>query len=114
MGRLKSGQRISALESLFCPDFIRLPCGTGVNCKYVYYSMIYVTVGTHQEYGGIIRHGAKLLYAYAEATVPKITVITRKVGNHAIYKFHARELMGLGIRLNCEQNFIGDRILVLS
>lgn len=34
--------------------------------------------GTQQEYGGIIRHGAKLLYAYCEATVPKITVITRK------------------------------------
>jgi propionyl-CoA carboxylase beta chain len=34
--------------------------------------------GVDQEYGGIIRHGAKLLYAYAEATVPKITVITRK------------------------------------
>lgn len=34
--------------------------------------------GTDQEYGGIIRHGAKLLYAYAEATVPKLTVITRK------------------------------------
>jgi propionyl-CoA carboxylase beta chain len=34
--------------------------------------------GTGQEFGGIIRHGAKLLYAYAEATVPKITVITRK------------------------------------
>ncbi|ACZ42527.1 Propionyl-CoA carboxylase [Thermobaculum terrenum ATCC BAA-798] len=34
--------------------------------------------GTNQEYGGIIRHGAKLLYAYAEATVPKLTVITRK------------------------------------
>jgi propionyl-CoA carboxylase beta chain len=34
--------------------------------------------GTEQEWGGIIRHGAKLLYAYAEATVPKITVITRK------------------------------------
>jgi hypothetical protein len=34
--------------------------------------------GTSQEYGGIIKHGAKLLYAYAEATVPKITVITRK------------------------------------
>jgi propionyl-CoA carboxylase beta chain len=34
--------------------------------------------GTQQEWGGIIRHGAKLLYAYAEATVPKITVITRK------------------------------------
>lgn len=34
--------------------------------------------GTQQEFGGIIRHGAKLLYAYAEATVPKIAVITRK------------------------------------
>jgi len=34
--------------------------------------------GTSQEYGGIIKHGAKLLYAFAEATVPKITVITRK------------------------------------
>jgi len=34
--------------------------------------------GTGQEFGGIIRHGAKLLYAFAEATVPKITVITRK------------------------------------
>jgi propionyl-CoA carboxylase beta chain len=34
--------------------------------------------GTSQEWGGIIRRGAKLLYAYAEATVPKVTVITRK------------------------------------
>ena len=34
--------------------------------------------GTEQEYGGIIRHGAKLLFAFAEATVPKVTVITRK------------------------------------
>lgn len=34
--------------------------------------------GTEQEFGGIIRHGAKLLYAYCEATVPKITVVTRK------------------------------------
>jgi acetyl-CoA carboxylase carboxyltransferase component len=34
--------------------------------------------GTEQEWGGIIRHGAKLLYAYCEATVPKLTVITRK------------------------------------
>ncbi|MEO7096458.1 MAG: carboxyl transferase domain-containing protein, partial [Polyangiales bacterium] len=34
--------------------------------------------GTAQEFGGIIKHGAKLLYAFAEATVPKITVITRK------------------------------------
>ena len=34
--------------------------------------------GTKQEQGGLIKHGAKLLFAYAEATVPKITVITRK------------------------------------
>src|SRR4029078_7684497 len=34
--------------------------------------------GTGQEYGGVIRHGAKLLFAFAEATVPKVTVITRK------------------------------------
>ena len=34
--------------------------------------------GSEQEFGGIIKHGAKLLYAYAEATVPKVTVITRK------------------------------------
>ena len=34
--------------------------------------------GTAQEFGGIIKHGAKLLYAFAEATVPKVTVITRK------------------------------------
>jgi propionyl-CoA carboxylase beta chain len=34
--------------------------------------------GTAQEFGGIIKHGAKLLYAFAEATVPKLTVITRK------------------------------------
>jgi propionyl-CoA carboxylase beta chain len=34
--------------------------------------------GTAQEYGGLIKHGAKLLFAYAEATVPKVTLITRK------------------------------------
>ena len=40
--------------------------------------------GTSQEYGGIIKHGAKLLYAYAECTVPKITVITRKAYGGAL------------------------------
>jgi propionyl-CoA carboxylase beta chain len=34
--------------------------------------------GTGQEYNGVIKHGAKLLFAYGEATVPKVTVITRK------------------------------------
>mgnify|MGYP002653749370 CR=1 FL=1 len=38
-------------------------------------------IGSEVERGGIIRHGAKLLYAFAEATVPKVTVITRKVRN---------------------------------
>ena len=41
--------------------------------------------GTSQEYGGIIRHGAKLLYAYAECTVPKVTVITRKAYGCLLY-----------------------------
>lgn len=40
--------------------------------------------GVSQEHSGIIRHGAKLLYAYGEATVPKLTVITRKVGKFQI------------------------------
>ena len=59
--------------------------------------MSFSFVGTHQEYGGIIRHGAKLLYAYAEATVPKITVITRKVrGISSKYKkFFWHRLMKL-------------------
>lgn len=42
------------------------------------YIQIYSSSFDFQEHGGIIRNGAKLLYAYAEATVPKITVITRK------------------------------------
>lgn len=48
--------------------------------------------GTQQEYGGIIRHGAKLLYAYSEATVPKITVITRKAYGGAYIAMCCKEL----------------------
>ena len=44
--------------------------------------------GTAQEYNGIIKHGAKLLFAYAEATVPKITVITRKAYGGAVSYTH--------------------------
>jgi len=47
----------------------------------IYRTYLYVPgflPGTSQEYGGIIRHGAEVLYAYSEATVPKVTVITRK------------------------------------
>lgn len=50
--------------------------------------------GTNQEYGGIIRHGAKLLYAYAEATVPKITVITRKAYGGAYDVMSSKHLRG--------------------
>ncbi len=50
--------------------------------------------GTAQEYGGIIRHGAKLLYAYAECTVPKITVITRKAYGGAYDVMASKHLRG--------------------
>jgi propionyl-CoA carboxylase beta chain len=48
--------------------------------------------GIEQEHGGIIRHGAKLLYAYSEATVPKITVITRKAYGGAYVVMNSRAL----------------------
>ncbi|MGE1061070.1 carboxyl transferase domain-containing protein [Megasphaera paucivorans] len=48
--------------------------------------------GTTQEYGGIIRHGAKMLYAYCEATVPKVTVIVRKAYGGAYIAMCCREL----------------------
>ncbi len=50
--------------------------------------------GTAQEYGGIIKHGAKLLFAYAEATVPKITVITRKAYGGAYDVMSSKHLRG--------------------
>ncbi|WP_299438949.1 acyl-CoA carboxylase subunit beta [uncultured Rhodospira sp.] len=50
--------------------------------------------GVSQEYGGIIKHGAKLLYAYAEATVPKITVITRKAYGGAYVVMASKHLRG--------------------
>ncbi len=50
--------------------------------------------GTAQEYGGIIKHGAKLLYAYAEATVPKVTLITRKAYGGAYDVMSSKHLRG--------------------
>jgi len=50
--------------------------------------------GTSQEYGGIIKHGAKLLFAYAEATVPKVTVITRKAYGGAYDVMSSKHLRG--------------------
>ena len=50
--------------------------------------------GTKQEYGGIIRNGAKLLYAFAEATVPKVTVITRKAYGGAYCVMNSKHIRG--------------------
>ena len=50
--------------------------------------------GTTQEYGGIIKHGAKLLYAFTEATVPKVTVITRKAYGGAYDVMSSKHLRG--------------------
>ncbi|MCF8056503.1 MAG: acyl-CoA carboxylase subunit beta [Desulfocapsa sp.] len=50
--------------------------------------------GTAQEYGGVIRNGAKMLYAYAEATVPKITIITRKAYGGAYCVMSSKHLRG--------------------
>ena len=50
--------------------------------------------GTHQEYNGIIRHGAKLLYAYVEATVPKISIILRKAYGGAYIVMGSKHLRG--------------------
>jgi len=50
--------------------------------------------GTAQEYGGLIKHGAKLLFAYAEATVPKITVITRKAYGGAYVVMASKHIRG--------------------
>jgi propionyl-CoA carboxylase beta chain len=53
-----------------------------------------VGAGTGQEHGGVIRHGAKLLYAYAEASVPKLTVITRKAYGGAYDVMSSKHLRG--------------------
>jgi acetyl-CoA carboxylase carboxyltransferase component len=50
--------------------------------------------GTVQEFGGVIRNGAKLMYAYAEATVPKVTVITRKAYGGAYCVMSPKHLRG--------------------
>ena len=50
--------------------------------------------GTHQEHGGIIKHGAKLIYAFCEATVPRITVITRKAYGGAYIVMNSKHIRG--------------------
>jgi methylmalonyl-CoA decarboxylase subunit alpha len=53
--------------------------------------------GTRQEFGGIIRHGAKMLYAYSEATVPRISVVVRKIYGGAMSGMAVSKLVGMDI-----------------
>ncbi len=53
--------------------------------------------GTRQEYGGIIRHGAKMLYAYSEATVPRISVVVRKIYGGAMSGMAVSKLVGTDV-----------------
>ena len=66
----------------------------GVLRVIIAHNSIVTTQGTGQEHGGIIRHGAKLLFAYAEATVPKITVISRKAYGGAYDVMASKHLNG--------------------
>lgn len=65
--------------------------------------------GTQQEFGGIIRHGAKLLFAYAEASVPKVTVITRKSYGGAYDVMASKHL-----RVDCNYAWPGTEIAVMG
>lgn len=65
--------------------------------------------GTEQEFGGIIRHGAKLLFAYAEASVPKVTVITRKAYGGAYDVMASKHL-----RVDCNYAWPGTEIAVMG
>ena len=62
--------------------------------RFVSHVLLMISTTCFQECGGIIRHGAKLLYAYAEATVPKITVITRKAFGGAYDVMASKHLRG--------------------
>ena len=86
---LQGHEAVSPLvcDSNYCQYCV---CCKGNNIIIIYY----LFPGTQQEHGGIIRHGAKLLYAYAEATVPKITIITRKAYGGAYDVMSSKHLKG--------------------
>jgi len=86
-GCLDINASVKAARFIRCCDAFNIPLLTFVDVPGF-------LPGTAQEYGGIIRHGAKLLYAYAEATVPKITVITRKAYGGAYDVMSSKHLRG--------------------
>lgn len=79
--------RQSLIKIVDCPKIILSLFG---NANYPFHSH----AGTYEEHNGIIRNGAKLLFAYSEATVPKITVITRKAYGGAYDVMSSKHLRG--------------------
>ncbi len=85
---IKSSIKAARLTCSFC-DALQYPCRDLCGC-----ARFPVCLGTAQEFGGIIKHGAKLLYAYAECTVPKVTLITRKAYGGAYDVMASKHLRG--------------------
>jgi len=86
-GCLDIKSSIKAARFVRCCDAFNIPLVTFVDVPGF-------MPGTAQEYGGIIKHGAKLLFAYAECTVPKVTVITRKAYGGAYDVMSSKHLRG--------------------
>ena len=86
-GVLDNNSSVKAARFVRCCDAFNIPLVTFVDVPGF-------MPGTVQEYGGIIRNGAKLLYAYAEATVPKVTIITRKSYGGAYCVMSSKHLRG--------------------
>ena len=75
-------------------DFLEIQPGWAQNIIVTFVDVPGFLPGVDQEHGGIIRHGAKLLFAYAEATVPKLTVITRKAYGGAYDVMSSKHIRG--------------------
>jgi propionyl-CoA carboxylase beta chain len=86
-GVLDINASVKAARFIRCCDAFNIPLVTFVDVPGF-------LPGTAQEHGGIIRHGAKLLYAYCEATVPKLTVITRKAYGGAYDVMSSKHIRG--------------------
>ncbi len=86
-GCLDINASVKAARFIRCCDCFNIPIVTFVDVPGF-------LPGTEQEYHGIIRHGAKLLYAYAEATVPKITIVTRKAYGGGYIVMASKHLRG--------------------
>jgi propionyl-CoA carboxylase beta chain len=86
-GVLDIGASLKAARFVRCCDAFNVPLVTFVDVPGF-------LPGTAQEHGGIIKHGAKLLYAYCEATVPKLTVITRKAYGGAYDVMSSKHIRG--------------------